>query len=99
MFRSSLCLSLSTLLAACGVPTVPPPPTPAARVVADGPAQLPPWLRPIVRGQMQRHREYVNELRWTATSLEFDRTGALARRIVEEVQCGRPGEGPTSLDG
>jgi hypothetical protein len=61
--------------------------------------QLPGWLRPIVRTQMVRQREYVNELRWTAASLEFDRTSALARRIVQEVQCGRPGDDGSSLEG
>jgi hypothetical protein len=56
-------------------------------------------LRPIVRTQMVRQREYVNELRWTAASLEFERTGALARQIVQEVHVGRPAEGDASLDG
>jgi hypothetical protein len=65
----------------------------------DPPAGLPAWLRPLVRTQMVRQREYLSELRWTAASLEFDRTSALARRIVQEVQCGRPGEANASLDG
>jgi cytochrome c553 len=53
---------------------------------------LPPWMLPIVRSQMARHRELLNELRWTAASLEFGRTGELARGIAREVHCGRPAD-------
>jgi cytochrome c553 len=99
MFRASVPLLVCTFLLGCGVQSAARPEPAAPAPASDGPAQLPTWLRPIVRTQMQRHREYVNELRWTAASLEFERTGALAQRIVEEVQCGRPGEGTPTLDG
>jgi hypothetical protein len=47
---------------------------------------------------MARQWDYVSELRWTAASLEFDRTRELAQKIVQEVHCGRPAEGSASLD-
>jgi hypothetical protein len=80
----------------CAVRTAAPP---AARV--DGPAravpsQLPEWLRPIVKTQMARQWDYVNELRWTAASMEFERTRELAQKIVQETRCGRTAD--ESLD-
>lgn len=65
---------------------------------SDAPGQLPEWLRPIVRTQMARHWDYVNELRWTAASLEFDRTRELAQKIVQEVHCGRPADDSAPVD-
>jgi hypothetical protein len=61
------------------------------------PAPLPPWMRPIVRTQMARHWETLNELRWTAASLEFERTLQLARGIAHEIHCGRPADDGVSL--
>ena len=99
MFRSSAPVFVcACLLAGCGTRAAALS-EPTRSPDHEGPGQLPGWLRPIVHTQMLRQREYVNELRWTATSLEFERTGALARQIVQEVQCGRPGEGSDSLDG
>ena len=62
------------------------------------PSQLPEWLRPIVKTQMARQWDYVNELRWTAASMEFERTRELAQKIVQETRCGRPADGSESLD-
>jgi hypothetical protein len=88
-------LFLALILAGCAARVRPVRPAAAAApaAVAAVPRQLPAWLRPIVREQMSRQWDYVNELRWTAASLEFERTGALARQIEREVQCGHPGEG------
>ena len=69
-----------------------------ARAADPGSEPLPPWLRPIVRTQMARQWDYVSELRWTAASLEFDRTSELARRIVQEVPCGRPADANAPVD-
>jgi hypothetical protein len=95
-------LSICPLLLAAACATRSAPRAQAAATPAElppSPGTLPGWLRPIVRTQMVRQREYVNELRWTAASLEFERTGALARQIVQEVHVGRPAEGDASLDG
>jgi cytochrome c553 len=100
MFRSPLTgLSICLLAAGCAGQSAALPEPDRPRELATTPERLPEWLRPIVRTQMVRQREYVSELRWTAASLEFDRTSILAQRIVQEVQCGRPGEGSASLDG
>jgi cytochrome c556 len=67
-----------------------------APVAQPAPESLPPWMRPLVLSQMTRQRDNLNELRWTAASLEFERTGALARAIAREVPCGRPADGSIS---
>jgi hypothetical protein len=90
-------LALSSLLFAGCAAALPEGPDPAGDP-SPAAGELPGWLRPIVRTQMARQRAYVNELRWTAASLEFERTSALARRIGQEVQCGRPADGSASLD-
>jgi hypothetical protein len=74
-----------------------PAPAPRGDLAAER-GQLPAWLRPIVRTQMARQWDYVNELRWTAASLEFDRTRELAEKIVQEVHCGRPADENAPLD-
>lgn len=86
------------LLVGCAAKTATgPAPQPSTALSADQ-GQLPGWLRPIVRTQMARQWDYVNELRWTAASLEFDRTRELAQKIVQEVHCGRPADGSAPLD-
>ena len=62
------------------------------------PGELPAWLRPMVRTQMARQWAYVSELRWTAASLEFDRTRELARKIVHEVHFGRSADSSVPMD-
>jgi hypothetical protein len=54
-------------------------------------------MRPFVRAQMARQWESLNELRWAAASLEFERTHHLARGLAREVQCGRPANADVSL--
>lgn len=63
----------------------------------DAPETLPAWMRPIVRSQMARHWETLNELRWTAASLEFERTLQLARGMASAVRCGHPADDGVSL--
>jgi cytochrome c553 len=41
---------------------------------------------------MARHWDALNELRWTAASLEFDRTRELAGAIARAVPCGHPAD-------
>lgn len=64
---------------------------------SPAPNTLPAWMLPIVRSQMARHWATLNELRWTAASLEFERTQQLARGIAREVNCGRPADAGVSL--
>jgi hypothetical protein len=54
-------------------------------------------MLPIVRSQMSRQWDLLNELRWAAASLEFERTHLIARGIIREVHCGRPATGGVSL--
>jgi hypothetical protein len=75
-----------------------PQPSPGGEPQLEARGPLPGWLRPIVRTQMARQWDYVNELRWTAASLEFERTRELAQKIVQEVHCGRPGQAEASLE-
>jgi hypothetical protein len=88
------------LLVGCAAPTAvqSTPVAGAAPAAKDAPEQLPAWLRPIVRTQMVRQWDYVNELRWTAASLEFERTRELAQKIVQETHCGRMTEGDAAID-
>jgi hypothetical protein len=59
---------------------------------AEANGQLPAWMQPIVRAQMARRWEALNELRWSAASLEFERTHQLARAIAHDVQSGHPAD-------
>src|SRR5687767_6726915 len=86
------------LFVGCGGQTVATrAPAQGGDLTATGSGQLPEWLRPIVRTQMARQWDYVNELRWTAASLEFDRTRELAQKIVHEVHFGRPADDQAPL--
>lgn len=58
------------------------------------PEALPPWMLPMVRSQMASLWDRVTELRWSAASLEFDRTADLARGVAKEAHSGRPVDQP-----
>jgi hypothetical protein len=97
MLRSPPRMVLLFLLLGCAA--VRPAPATGSEPAAKGaPEQLPAWLRPIVRTQMVRQWDYVNELRWTAASLEFERTRELAQKIVQETHCGRMTEGDAAIE-
>jgi hypothetical protein len=98
MIRRALSiLSVGLALGCAGAPGAARPAGRELPLFAEAPAPLPSWMRPIVRSQMARHRETLNELRWTAASLEFERTLELARGIAHEVHCGRPADEAVSL--
>jgi cytochrome c553 len=64
---------------------------PRTALIAPG-SELPPWMLPIVRAQMARRWQALNELRWSAASLEFERTHQLAGAMAHDVQCGHPAD-------
>lgn len=69
-------------------------PAPAAPSSSASPETLPQWMLPIVRSQMAGMWDRVCELRWSAASLEFDRTADLARGLAKEAHSGRPVDRP-----
>jgi hypothetical protein len=53
---------VAALAAGCGTAA----PAVRSAPAAARPAVLPAWMLPIVRSQMTRHRDLLNELRWSA---------------------------------
>jgi len=98
MLRPPPRVVLLLLLLGCAARTATQPVTNGDGPARAAPAQLPDWLRPIVKTQMARQWDYVNELRWTAASMEFERTRELAQKIVQETRCGCPADGSEALD-